>query len=210
MARRGYFLSLDGLDGTGKSTQLKLLAQWLTKEGYTVTTCVDPGGTELGQRLREILLYGRETTMNARTEALLFMASRSELVQQVIRPALERGEVVLSDRYLLANVVYQGHAGGIPPDEIWKQSLFPTQGLYPDHVLVLDAPVPLLASRRAHRPDRIETRGEEYFERVRNGFRAEVLRDPAQHTLVDATGTVAEVHMAIVQAISARLPHVLG
>src|SRR5271168_3774657 len=109
---RGLFFSLDGLDGCGKSTQCRLLADHLRSQGMTVTTCVDPGGTAVGAQLREILLHHRQDIAPA-CEALLFMASRAQLVSEVIRPALESGRIVISDRYLLANVVYQGHAGGL-------------------------------------------------------------------------------------------------
>src|SRR6516225_4604683 len=114
--RSGLFLSLDGLDGAGKSTQGRLLGDWLRAEGHAVVTCVDPGGTPIGERIRELLLH-REMTLPC--EALLFMASRAQLVAEVIRPALESGKTVISDRFLLANVVYQGHAGGLDPEQLW-------------------------------------------------------------------------------------------
>src|SRR6266478_5003888 len=101
------FISLDGLDGTGKSTQCRLLADWLAGQKVPVTSCTDPGGTAIGQQLRQILLFGREHAMATTAEALLFMASRAQLVHEVIRPALDRTEVVISDRFTLANVVYQ-------------------------------------------------------------------------------------------------------
>src|SRR5437763_16107090 len=112
---RPLFLSLDGLDGTGKSTQCRLLAEWLRKQGQEVVECADPGGTLVGDAIREILL-GRRHDMSLPCEALLFMASRAQLTAEVIRPALAAGHTVLADRYLLANVVYQGHAGGLDPD----------------------------------------------------------------------------------------------
>ncbi|HEY3789845.1 MAG TPA: dTMP kinase, partial [Urbifossiella sp.] len=117
---RPAFISLDGLDGTGKSTQCRLLAEWLAEQKIPAITCTDPGGTPLGQELRKILLFGREHAIATATEAMLFMASRAQLVADVIRPALDRGECVVSDRFTLANVVYQGHAGGMRPDDLWK------------------------------------------------------------------------------------------
>src|SRR4051794_4466548 len=111
---RGVFLSLDGLDGTGKSTQCRLLADWLRARGHSVTECADPGGTSVGEVIRGLLLDHRRQ-MSLACEALLFMASRAQLVTEVIQPALDAGQVVLADRFLLANVVYQGHAGGIDP-----------------------------------------------------------------------------------------------
>src|SRR5262252_1150310 len=130
---RPAFISLDGLDGTGKSTQCRLLVEWLTTQKIPVTACTDPGGTALGQQLRQLLLFGREHRIATTTEAMLFMASRAQLVDEVIRPALERGEVVVSDRFLLANVVYQGHAGGLDVDLLWQAGALSTGGLQPDH-----------------------------------------------------------------------------
>src|SRR5690242_227605 len=132
----GLFLSLDGPDGAGKSTQLRLLADWLRGRGLPVTECTDPGGTDLGKQLRQILL-GYKGQMGLRCEALLFMASRAQLVEEIIRPALTLGHVVVCDRFLLANVVYQGHAGGLDPEELWQVGRFSTAGVQPDLALVL-------------------------------------------------------------------------
>src|SRR5262245_61466469 len=125
---RGVFLSLDGLDGTGKSTQCRLLADWLRARGHAVTECADPGGTAVGDVVRDLLL-DRRRRMSLPCEALLFMASRAQLVAEVVRPALDAGRVVVADRYLLANVVYQGHAGGLDPDALWQIGAFATGGL---------------------------------------------------------------------------------
>lgn len=199
--RRSAFVSLDGIDGTGKSTQLTLLADRLRALGLTVTTCTDPGGTDLGARLREILLYGRQTQMSMRAETLMFMASRAELVERIIRPALARGEVVLSDRFLLANVVYQGHAGGLDPADLWAVGAFSTQGIEPDRVLVLDLPVDVARSRRKPSPaDRVESRDDWYFRRVREGFLLEARTRPDTHRVIDATGSVEQVHEAVFAA----------
>src|SRR5882724_373719 len=108
---RAPFLSLDGIDGTGKSTQVRLMADWLRARGWPVVCCAEPGGTPLGDRLREMLL-NHEYDMSPMAEALLFMASRAELIERVIRPALAAGSLVLSDRYLLATIGYQGYGGG--------------------------------------------------------------------------------------------------
>lgn len=195
---RSTFISLDGIDGTGKSTQLTLLAERLRKLDLTVTTCTDPGGTDLGAKLREILLYGRQTQMSMRAESLLFMASRAELVERVIRPSLSRGEVVISDRFLLANVVYQGHAGGLDPTDLWTIGRFSTGGLEPDLTLVLDLPVEVARARRkSSAADRVESRDDWYFQRVRDGFLFEVQNWPDTHRVIDATGTAEQVHEAV-------------
>ncbi len=194
---RPLFLSLDGLDGTGKSTQFRRLADALRAQGVPVTEAIDPGGTDLGAKLRELLLFGRELSMSVRAEALLFMASRAELVERVIRPALDRGEVVLSDRFLLANVVYQGHAGGLDPAELWQVGAFSTGGLRPDVTILLDMPVPLARHRRQRESDRIETRPVTYHEAVRAGFLAEAAADPARIRVIDATPDVDAVAAAV-------------
>lgn len=195
---RSLFVSLDGIDGTGKSTQLTMLAERLRELGLGVATCTDPGGTDLGARLREILLYGRQTQMSMRAESLMFMASRAELVEKVIRPALNREEVVLSDRFLLANVVYQGHAGGLDPADLWTVGRFSTGGLEPDLTLVLDLPVGVARTRRkASAADRVESRGDWYFQRVRDGFLFEAQNWPDTVRVIDATGTVEQVHEAL-------------
>lgn len=199
------FLSLDGIDGTGKSTQMRLVAEWLRDRGLTVTTCTDPGGTDLGAKLREILLHGRQTEMSLRTECLLFMASRAELVERVIAPALQRGEIVLSDRYLLANVVYQGHAGGLPPAEVWALGRFAASDVLPDLTLVLDLSVATARARMGEKADRMESRDGAYFERVRNGFLSEAARDPARFQVIDASPSIDEVRTAIAGVIGTHL-----
>ena len=196
------FLSLDGLDGSGKSTQLLRLAERLRAAGRTVTTCVDPGGTDLGAKVRDILLFGRQTQMSLRAEALLFMASRAELVERVIAPALARGDIVLSDRYLLANVVYQGHAGGLDPAELWQLGVFSTNGIEPGLTLILDLPVAVARSRQSPTRDRMESRDDWYFQRVRDGFLLEAKRKPELHRVIDATADADAVHEAIWAAVN--------
>src|SRR5581483_8591418 len=117
------FVSLDGLDGTGKSTQCRLLADWLRGQGRDVVTCFEPGGTPIGAELRTLVLSHRHE-LALRTEALVFMASRAELVERVIRPALAAGNVVVCDRYQLATVVYQGYAGGLDVEALWRVGQF--------------------------------------------------------------------------------------
>src|SRR5262249_22969833 len=158
----------DGLDGTGKSTQCRLLADWLRARGRAVTVCADPGGTAVGKVIRELLL-GHRGEMTPACEAFLFMASRAQLTAEVIRPALEAGHVVVSDRYLLANVVYQGHAGGLDPKRLWEVGRLSTGGLDPDLTVVLDLPVGEAQRRRGRAADRMESRAAEFHQRVRDG-----------------------------------------
>jgi dTMP kinase len=207
---RSAFISLDGLDGTGKSTQCRLLAEWLAAQKVPVTSCTDPGGTALGQELRKLLLFGREHRIATTTEAMLFMASRAQLVDEVIRPALERGEVVVSDRFLLANVVYQGHAyqgqaGGLKPDDLWAVGRLVTGGLEPDLTLVLDLPTDVAVARRNREADRMEDRGGEYLDRVRTGFLYEAGMRPDRFSLLDAAKDVDAVQRDIRQHVARLL-----
>ncbi|MEY4612221.1 MAG: Thymidylate kinase [Planctomycetota bacterium] len=183
--RKGFFVSFDGLDGCGKSTQVKLLASNLASRGMKTTTCIDPGGTELGKILREILLH-HKSQIATRCEALLFMASRAQLVDQVVLPALDRGEVVISDRYLFANVVYQGYGGGLNPDELWQAGILSTNGILPDVTFLLDLPVSVSRQRVGKPSDRMEQRSDEYFENVRKGFLKEASIGRQNIKVIDA------------------------
>ena len=166
----GRFIVLDGPDGVGKTTQAARLAEWLRTRGGNVVTCRDPGGTPLGERLRPILLDRHTTPIGMRAEMLLYMASRAQLVDDVIRPALEAGQLVVADRYLLANIVYQGEAGGLDVDLLGRVGKVATDGILPDLTLVLDVPVETARARTSGARDRIEDRPGPYHERVRQGF----------------------------------------
>jgi dTMP kinase len=198
---RGLFLSLDGLDGSGKSTQCRLLAEWLRSRGLVVTECTDPGGTAVGDRIRALLL-DRSQPMSVACEALLFMASRAQLTRDVIRPALDAGQVVLSDRYLLANVVYQGHAGGLNPQRLWEIGLFATDGLLPDLTLLLDLPLETATSRRRRPADRVESRDAAYHQRVREGFLTEAREHSDRMRVVDASRPVEAIHEQICKELA--------
>lgn len=191
------FLSFDGLDGTGKSTQCRLLVDWLSAQKIPVTACADPGGTALGRELRQLLLHRREQRMAVTTEALLFMASRAQLVEEVILPALARAEVVISDRFTLANVVYQGHAGGLAPADLWSVGKVATGGLEPDLTFIFDLPVEAALARRARDADRMEERAIEFHNRVRSGFLFEAGIRPAKYHLIEAGPEVEVVQRTV-------------
>jgi dTMP kinase len=197
---KGLFLSLDGVDGTGKSTQCRLLADYLRSQGRTVTVCIDPGGTAIGNHIRQLLLDERQQ-MSVGCEMFLFMASRAQLVDEVIRPAVAAGQVVVSDRFLLANVVYQGHAGGLDPQRIWDIGQTATGGLLPDLTLVLDLPVEFALERRKATADRLESRDLDFHRRVRDGFLTEARLRPDRIRVVDAQPDIETVHKAICQAV---------
>jgi dTMP kinase len=178
------FFSFDGIDGVGKSTQVALLRDRLRERDFDVVVCRDPGSTPLGERIREVLLTNdAATSIGRRSEMLLYMAARAQLVEEIIRPALDAGKVVIADRYLLANVVYQGHAGGLCPEEIWNVGRIATGGVEPDAILLLDM-APDGAGRRMDRPlDRMESQGDEYRERLRAGFLKEAAGNPSIHVV---------------------------
>src|SRR5687768_6808379 len=156
------FIALDGLDGTGKSTQQRLLCDWLRQRGHDVVACRDPGTTPLGERIRTVLLANDLMAIDRRAEMLLYMAARAQLVDEVITPALAAGKTVVSDRYLLANIVYQGYAGGLDPAEIWRVGQVATGGLLPKLVVVLDMPVAAAAGRIGRERDRMEEQGDDF------------------------------------------------
>lgn len=194
------FLSFDGVDGAGKSTQIRLLCEVLRGRGRDVLACRDPGSTALGERLRELLLDHHGMAIHPRAEMLLYMAARAQLVEEVIRPALADGKVVVSDRYLLANVVYQAHGGGLEPDDVWRVGSVTVGGLMPDLVLLLDMPADKAAARIRRTADRMESRGLEYLERVRQGFLTEAARFPHQVVVINADQPVEAIHAEVMAA----------
>jgi dTMP kinase len=199
------FFSFDGVDGVGKSTQIRLLADALRQRGREVVTCRDPGGTALGERLREILLNHHATPIHRRSEMLLFMASRAQLVEEVIRPALEAGKIVISDRYVLATVVYQAHAGGLLSYDVWKVGEVTVAGIMPKLTFLLDMPAAKAAARQQRSPDRMEAQGLEYLEKVRQAFLTEAARFPHHVAVIDADQSVEAIHAAVLQRAIALL-----
>jgi dTMP kinase len=187
------FFSIDGGDGVGKSTQIDRFCQWLRSEGHDVVTCRDPGSTPLGEAIRELLLNRHDLSIHRRSEMLLYMAARTQLVEEVIRPALEAGKTVVSDRYLLANVVYQGHAGGLDVDTLWRVGEIATAGLTPDLTIVLDLPSEAASSRLTGELDRMEKQGKEFHGRVRQGFLDEAARQGDRVAVIDAGRSIDEV-----------------
>jgi dTMP kinase len=194
------FFSLDGIDGTGKSTQLRLFVDWLRSQGKDVVECRDPGSTKLGEALRHILLHGdAEMEICHCSEMLIYMAARAQLVEQVIRPALAAGKVVVSDRFLLANIVYQGHAGGLNPADVREVGRVATSGIEPDCIFLLDM-LPEAAARRLNRPlDRIEQRGSEYVRKLRAGFLTEAALSDGRVHVIDADRDANALHNEIVR-----------
>ena len=200
------FIVLEGIDGAGKSSQVEPLVAWLRGCGRVVTTCRDPGATAAGDAIRAILLDRHDLQLAPTSEMLLYMAARAQLVAEVIQPSLARGEWVVSDRYLLANIVYQGHAGGLDPDTIRQVGAVATRGLEPDLVLLFDVDLETAARRLARPLDKLENRGDEYRGRLRAGYLAEAARRPDRIVVVDATGDPATVQTNVRAAIEHRFP----
>jgi dTMP kinase len=200
------FFSFDGIDGVGKSTQVRLFVESLRERDLEVVVCRDPGSTPLGEKVRDLLLaHDAETAIGRRSEMLLYMAARAQLVDDVIRPALAAGKIVVSDRYLLANVVYQGHAGGLSPDAIWRVGRVATDGVEPDCVFVLDM-APEVAEQRLNRPlDRMELQGLEYRTRLRDGFLREAAASAGRVYVVDAGREIAQVQADIWRLAAKKL-----
>lgn len=200
------FFSFDGIDGVGKTTQMRLFGEWLAERGREVVTCRDPGSTALGERVREILLTSDESTPIAgRTEMLLYMAARAQLVDEVIRPALAAGKVVVSDRYLLANVVYQGHAGGLNVQDVRDVGRVATAGLTPDCTFVLDMSPSVARQRMGDDLDRVESRGDDYRESLRRGFLEEVAQLDERFHIVSAERSIDDIQTEIRSIASAAM-----
>ena len=204
------FIVLEGIDGAGKSSQVEPLASWLRGCGLRVTTCRDPGATAVGDAIRQILLDRHDLHLAATAEMLLYMAARAQLVEEVVRPALARGEWVISDRFLLANVVYQGHAGGLDVELIRRVGDVATAGLEPDLVLLLDVDLETAGRRLARPLDKLENRGDEFRRRLRDGYHAEAKARPERITVVDATGDEATVRAELRSAVARRFPQLEG
>jgi dTMP kinase len=191
------FFSFDGIDGVGKSTQMQLFCDWLRQRGQEVVTCRDPGGTALGEAIRQILLEHRGLSISPMAEMLLYMASRAELVEQVIQPAMVAGKTVVSDRYLLANVVYQGHARNLDVAKLWEIGNYITRGVLPDLTFLLDMPASAAHDRIQRTLDRMEREGDEFRERLRRGFLAEAARNGNRVVVIDAARPIDAVQADI-------------
>lgn len=199
------FIAIEGADGTGKTTQVDRLCRWLEGRGYNVVRCRDPGGTALGEAVREILLHRESVPVDPRTESLLYMASRAQLVAEVIRPALKAGAIVVSDRFLLSNIAYQGYGFGLPVEELRQIGQFATGGIWPDITIILDMPVAEALQRIQRSPDRLESRGLEYLERVRDGFLREASRLADRVIVIQADRDPDEVEASITKIVQSYL-----
>ncbi|GAA4605481.1 hypothetical protein GCM10023195_19070 [Actinoallomurus liliacearum] len=203
---RGVFVAFEGGEGAGKTTQARLLAIWLRDQGFDVVTTREPGSTKIGMRLRALLLDKETSGLSARAETLLYAADRAQHVAEVIQPALERGAIVVTDRYVDSSLAYQGAGRELKVKEIAEVNRWATSGLTPDLTIVLDVPSEVGLSRFASPADRIESEPREFHERVRRGFRALAEAEPHRYLVVDATQPQEQITRQIHDRVRAILP----
>ncbi len=203
---KGYFITLEGPDGSGKSTQVDLLAEALRAAGYPVTVSREPGGTPLGERVRALLLDGNQGPILAWTEALLFTAARAELVAQVIRPRLAQGAIVVCDRYRDSTLAYQGAGRGLDAQLLARLQEQATAGLRPDLTLWFDvAPLTARQRRRAGARNRLDRETPAFHARVQDGYRALAARDPKRWVPIDARLDPVALQAAVLKIVVGRL-----
>jgi dTMP kinase len=200
----GKFIVLDGPDGCGKSSQSKLLADWLTANGAEVVSFRDPGTTAIGEKVRKILLDTANEGMCVRTEMLLYMAARAQLWAEEIKPALENGKTVVLDRWVSSTCAYQGYAGGFGIDNVIKIADGCLERVWPDMTIVLDLDIETSAKRLSEQLDRMEQKGSEYHQKVRDGF-GELSKYSDNVAVVNSAEDIETVHGNIVQVINDRL-----
>lgn len=199
----GVFITFEGGDGAGKTTQLQKLRAVLEKEGREVLVTREPGGTDVGVELRDIILH-RKGFLAPRAEALLYAADRAHHIHTVVRPALERGEVVIQDRYFDSSVAYQGAGRVLSEQEVRDLSLWATEGLIPHLTVVLDLPADVARARREGDSrvfDRLEAESDQFHERVRDAYRRLADAEPERFLVVDASQSVEEIHQVILDRV---------
>jgi dTMP kinase len=204
-AANGFFIALEGGDGAGKTTQVEVLAEWIRAKGHEVVVTKEPGSTPVGKRLRSILLDVSAAGLSHRAEALLYAADRAEHVDTVVRPALERGAIVISDRYIDSSVAYQGAGRDLSPTEVARISRWAADGLVPHLTVLLDVAPDTARERFTEAPDRLESEPVEFHDKVRGGFLTLAAADPARYLVIDA----AQAPEAITTVVRHRLDQVL-
>lgn len=198
----GKFITLEGVDGAGKSTHIPKISQLLQARGKQVLLTREPGGTPLGEKLRELLLH---ESMHPETESLLMFAARREHIEQVIRPALERGVYVISDRFTDASFAYQCGGRGVSADKIGQLEQWVQGDFQPDLTLLFDVPVAVSTQRLAgaRNPDRFEQENADFFERIRNSYLARATQFPQRFRVIDSGQTIPDIHAELEDILSA-------
>lgn len=203
----GRFLVFEGPDGSGKSTQFRRLTELAQQTGVGITTVREPGGTVTGERIREVLLDKANTGMTVRCEMLLYMASRAELVEATILPALRKGDLVLADRFVASTLAYQGAAGGLPGSDIAAVARVATRGLVPDLILLFDLDHQAASRRLSPLLDRMESKGAAFHQKVRQGYLDQAKSDPAHYAVIDASQPQERVWQSLMDTLAARADH---
>ena len=207
-SRRGRFVVLEGVEGAGKSTQVRMLGEWLETCGIPFTLTREPGGTEVGEAIRHVVQDRPELSVPPETELLLYLAARAAFVQEVALPVLERGELLIADRFSLSTYAYQGFGRGLDLEEVRRMDRFASGGLTPDIYVVLDLPVGDGRARQkaaGKREDRLESSGKGFLEVVGRGYR-ELAGIQENVRLVDARGTPPEVQTRVREVLRRELP----
>lgn len=202
---KGTFITFEGSENCGKSTQSHLLYDYLKRQGRSVVFLREPGGTMISEEIRKLLLDPANTAISAETELLLYMASRSQTVSQIIKPALKRGDIVICDRFLDSTIVYQGYGLGMDIRFIKAMGSFATQGIKPDLTILLDLPLQRALDGIGHEKDRIEQRSLSYHRRVKNGYLALARQEPRRVKIVRLSRTKEETHQQIRSLVNAVL-----
>ena len=196
----GKFIVLDGPDGCGKTTQTKLLVQWLRDQSVPTVSFRDPGDTTVGEKIRQILLSPEHTTMDTRTELLLYMAARAQLWAEKIAPALTENKCVVLDRWLSSTCAYQGYAGGFGVDKVIKIATDSLERPWPDLTVIIDVDLETSAKRLSEQPDRMEAKPRDYHQKVREGF-LQLVEERRNFIVVDGAGDIETVHNTIRERI---------
>lgn len=202
---RSRFLVFDGPDGSGKSTQIKRFAEFCREQRLPLVEVREPGGTNIGEQIRAVLLDPKNTDIALKTEMLLYMASRAQLVEERIRPALSDGALVLADRFVSSTLAYQGAAGGLDVEDIRAVARVAIDGCEPDLVVVFDVDERTAAGRLNPLLDRMEQKGAEYHRRVRQGYLDQAARDPERYLIIDATQAPDHVFTALLDGLRQHL-----
>lgn len=195
---KGLFITFEGADGCGKTTQLNLLKEYLINKNFDVLVTREPGAKGLGEKLRDILLnYDGE--VSNRCESFLFLADRAQHIDTIVKPAIEKGQIVLCDRHTDSTVAYQGYGRGIDIDQINKLNNIATDGLKPDLTFVFDIDIETSMSRVGAEKDRMESAGNEFFNRVRNGYLQIAKNEPQRVKVIDATKSIDKVFESVLK-----------
>jgi dTMP kinase len=200
-ALAGKFIVFDGPDGSGKSTQIQRFMHWCREGGVVIKEVREPGGTSIGEQIRQVLLDTENECMTIQCEMLLYMASRAQLVEQEIVPALKRGELVVADRFVSATLAYQGAAGGLPLEWIQQVAEVAVSGHWPDLTLILDVDVATAAVRLNPLLDRMELKGKTFRSKVREGFLNQARDMPERYCVIDSKQSEDTVEIAVQKAI---------